>query len=294
MKSTALAAALIACAATAQAKITATAHDAITAPGQPVELRAKFERASWLRLDMRDELVEFTVGGQVTQARTDRDGVATIRVRASVAPGVYDFSARVPRKPRAELARGRVFVLDPTRPLAIVDIDGTLSDLNSFLVPFWGKRAKTFPGAPRVVQALARDHQVVYLTARDDLHDRITRSFLNRHRFPDGPVVFNDWGLGTRAERRQWRGKHHGTYKLAALQDLVAKGLTIRLGIGDKDTDAYAYEGVGANSYVRTERPLPAPTVSFLSYVQLEQRLLADGILSATTAGGLAGSFPPP
>ncbi|MCA8924613.1 MAG: hypothetical protein KDD82_22565 [Planctomycetes bacterium] len=292
MRHSIVAAALLACAASAQAKITATAHDAVARPGQPVELRAKFERASWLRWDMKDELVEFTVAGQVTSARTDRDGMARVRVNANVAPGIYDFSARIPRKPRAMLARGRIFVLDPARPIAVVDIDGTLSDLHSWLVPFWGKRAKTFPGAPRVVQALARNHQILYLTARDDVHDRRTRLFLNRHRFPDGPIVFNDRGLTTKQERQQFRGKHHATYKLAELQRLQALGFTLRLGIGDKETDAFAYEGAAIPSYIHTNKQLPAPSVTFISYVQLEQRLIADGVLQ--TGGGLVASFPSP
>lgn len=284
MKHVALVAALLVCASTAHAKITPTALDAITRPGQPVTLRAKFESAGWLRLDMRDELVEFTVSGQVHQARTDRQGVARIQITANGQPGIYGFSARVPRKPRARLAQGRVFVLDPNRPLAIVDVDGTISKLPSWLIPFWGKRAKTYDHAPQVVHALARDHQVVYLTARDDIFDRKTRTFLNRRGFPDGPIVFD---LKFRPG-----GDHAAAYKLRELTRLQAKGFTLALGLGDKATDARAYLGAGIPSYIHTDEPLPAPSVRYPDYRQLEAQLIADGILRG--GGGLTTSFPPP
>ena len=283
MKHVALVAALLVCASTAHAKITPTALDAITRPGQPVTLRAKFESAGWLRLDMRDELVEFTVSGQVHQARTDRQGVARIQVTANVQPGVYAFSARVPRKPRARWAQGRIFVLDPARPLAIVDVDGTISKLPSWLIPIWGKRAKAYDHAPEVLRALARSHQVVYLTARDDLLDRRTRAFLNRRGFPDGPLIF---------DLRQRLGGDHAAHKLRELTLLQAKGFTIALGLGDKDTDAQAYVGAGVLSYIHTDEPLPAPSVVYPDYPRLEARLIADGILAS--GGGLTASFPPP
>ncbi|MEZ6183750.1 MAG: hypothetical protein R3F62_01935 [Planctomycetota bacterium] len=64
---------------------------------------------------MKDELVEFTFAGQVTPGPHRPRRMATVRVQAAFAPGLR-LNARIPRKPKAMLARGRVFVPDPHTP----------------------------------------------------------------------------------------------------------------------------------------------------------------------------------
>lgn len=271
--------------------IEATGHDAITTPGHPVEVQAKFERVLFgglYRPDVRGARATIEVLGRRHPARTDADGLARATVRPT-APGVYPIAARLDRR-GAPVARGRLFVLDPARPVAVVDIDGTLSDLPEWKVPLMGHRAPTFAGAPTVMADLARRFQIVYLTARDDVFDEGTRAFLARHRFPDGPIIYNDLGLRSAAERDQLRPSTHGAFKLAELRALRARGVAVTIGVGNSETDAFAYEQAGLPSYILTELPGTGSSFRFTRYADLRPRLVSDGWLPATR--GLAASLP--
>lgn len=271
--------------------IEATGHDAVTTPGRPVDVEGKFERRAlgflW-RPDVRGKAATIDVLGARHAARTDRDGVA----RATVTPtrvGVYPIEARV--EGERDAARGRLFVLDPARPVVVVDIDLTISDQKEWLVPFAGHKARTFPGAPELLRDLAVTHQVLYLTARDDTFDGKTRAFLARHRFPDGPVLYNDLGLGTKAERAMLNNANHGRYKLEVLRALKARGLNLTRGIGNTETDAFAYEGAGLASDILTTQASATGTGAsfrFATYADLRAKLVADGVLVT----GLASAIP--
>ncbi|MBX3470128.1 MAG: hypothetical protein KF878_24900 [Planctomycetes bacterium] len=271
--------------------IEATGHDAITTPGRPVEVRAKFERKlfGYMRPDVKRAAATIDVLGGRHAAVTDREGLA----RATVTPGavgVFPITARLDRR-GDRVATSRLFVFDPARPVAVVDIDGTLSDLPDWKVPFVGHRAPTFEGAPAVMAELARRFQIVYLTARDDVFDAGTRRFLALHGFPDGPVLYNDLGLGTREERAQLVPGNHGAFKLAVIEGLRARGVNVTIGVGNAETDAFAYERAGLPSYILTTKPGAGPSFRFTRYADLRPRLVADGWLVDTKglAGALAG-----
>jgi len=271
--------------------IEATGHDAITTPGRPVQVRVKFERTllGYWRPDMKGSRVTIEVLGARRSARTDRDGMASTTVVAG-AVGVHPISARLDRSPSARAATSRLFVLDPSRPVAVVDIDGTISDLPDWQVPFIGHRAKTFAGAPALMHDLARRYQIIYLTARDDTFDAKSRAFLRLHGFPDGPVVYNDLGLGTKAERDQLKAGNHGPFKLGQINALRVRGVRVELGIGNAETDAFAYENANLPSYILTKLTGRGPSFRFTTYAQLRPRLVADGVLVA--APGLVGALP--
>lgn len=273
--------------ATAKA-VVATGHDSVTTPGNPVELEAKFEGGGWRfwRPDLKDRPATFRVGGLSIVARTDRDGVARATVRAP-SPGVYPVEAALDEA-ADKVAHGRLFVLDPARPTAVVDIDGTLSSMNELLVPFFGHKAKAYPHSPELLRDLARTHQIVYLTARDDAFDAKSREFLTRHGFPDGPVLYNDLGLTSKAELAQLNKHNHGAFKLRVIQGLQARGVNVTIGIGNSETDAYAYEQAGLPSYIQTDKQGSGPSFRFQGYENLRPRLVADGFLSPGLAGVLA------
>lgn len=269
MRPTIFAAALLACAVSAQAKVEA-ALDRVVVSGQPVELSARFE-------GKHDRDVEFTIGGKRAAGRTNGFGVATLRMAAKVPPGVYPYRVSLGKK----TAEARVFVLDPTRPLAIVDLDGSLS-LGDSELPFWGKRPDAVQGARRLLRALAAEHQVVYLSTRGSEDRRPTPEFLAEQGFPDGPILFDAWALDRKTLRQ-----NRGVYQRLKLSQLVEQGFSLRLGIGDEPSDAAAFVGVGIPSYLFTDEHVRAPSVSFISYLQLEQRLLAEGVLRRGLAGAL-------
>lgn len=260
--------------------IEATGLDAITIPGKPTRVSAKFERGGIgpFQPDMARARVSFSVMGKTLSDLTDPDGVAEATI-TPITTGVYPIRATLVKKPKAPAANATLYVIDPARPVAVVDIDGTLSDHPGWRVPFDADDAKTFPGAPRLITDLAKTHQIVYLTARDEHFASDTRTFLARHAFPPGPVLFNRWGLVNKDERDQLDPDNHGAFKLKRLKKLQTRGLNITLGIGNAETDAEAYEGAKIQSCILTKVPGKGRTFRFKTYAQLRKRLVKDGVL---------------
>ncbi len=288
-------------AAPAHAKDVAIGFDAITTPGEAVEIGAKFEGGGWTfwRPDRRNRVASFTVDGRTYTTRTDSAGKGRVRVTPSRV-GVYPIEARLDGKAASD-ARGRLFVLDPLRPNVVVDLDQTVCDMPQWKVPFQGGKAPAYPGAVNVLRDLARTHGVIYLTARDEHLNGVTRAFLARHGFPDGPVLFNDMGFDTAAEREELSSKNHGKYKLEVMQGLRGRGVDLVLGIGNTSTDAFAYEGMGLDSYIfdtpSVPAPVPPPSVRFSAYEPgLRALLVRDGHLPGATPtvgmAALVGSAP--
>lgn len=259
--------------------VVTTNHDAVTTPGEVVDVTAKFERRGWsyFRPDIKYAQVEYDLGGGSSfQTRTDRDGVSHAGVRAASA-GTYPTKVRLTGK--GAVADGRLFVLETTKPVVVIDIDETLSHLSSWRVPFWGADADTYPGAPALVNDLARTYTVVYLTARDDVFDEITRIFLARHGFPDGPVLYNDLGFTSWDELTQLDSKRHGDFKLAVIQAMQQRGVNVVFGIGNAETDAFAYENAGLPSFIQTSEVATGPSFHFTDYAVLRLELVARGLL---------------
>lgn len=272
----------------ASAQVFAVAHDAITTPGRSVKLGTKFERSRYgglWRPDLRFRRTTYRFQGLSGTVRTDFDGMAIVRAPGPSAPGVYGYEAEL-ASPNA-LAKGSMWVLDPQRPLVIVDIDGTISNLPEWQVPILGGRARAYAGSPQLLRDLARSYQIVYLTARDDTFDPQTRAFLKRRSFPAGPVIYNDLGLWTSEERRQLKKDEHGTFKLRKIQELQAMGLNVAFGIGNSETDGWAYERAGLPSYLRTEASGGGSSFRFSRYATLRARLRQDGLLRTGIAGAL-------
>jgi cardiolipin synthase A/B len=254
--------------------------DALTTPGKPVALRAKLTTSSVLRRSLKDEVVHIEESGATHWTRTDRTGFAAVTVTPRQA-GTTEFRATLARD-SATTATGRLFVIDGAREVVVVDIDKTISDMPEWRVPFQGDKAPAFPGAADVIRDLARTRQILYLTARDDRYDRQTRAFLSRNGFPDGPIIYNDIGFASAEEREQFRPSKHGEYKLRQLEALKARGVRVSLGIGNTETDAYAYEKAGLKSYLLNDEPLGERSFIFPDYAGLRRQLEKEGVLPAS------------
>ncbi|MGE0707591.1 MAG: hypothetical protein AB7N76_10385 [Planctomycetota bacterium] len=283
----------------ARERVVALGYDAITTPGRRVELRAKFEGAGIgpLRRDLKRRAVRFRLLDQEATARTDGDGVAAAGFAVPTS-GTFPFTAELLEARGRPTAHATLRVVDPARPVAVIDIDGTLSSMSGVKVLFRGDRAETYPGAAELVKDLARTHEVVYLSARDDAFMRDTRVFLARHGFPGGALLMNDWGLDTGEEREQLRPGKHGEFKLRVLEGLRARGLRLTLGIGDADTDAWCYAQAKLAGYIHRPKGdrdgLAAGSVVFRDYAELRVRLVEAGTLPAGGAASGSDAAPRP
>ena len=83
-------------------------------------------------------------------------------------------------------------------PIAVIDLDGVVADVRPRLVHILGASrdwARFFAGIPEdavlahgraVVERLAADHEIVYLTGRPERTRRDTEHWLERHGLPTG------------------------------------------------------------------------------------------------------------
>jgi hypothetical protein len=125
-----------------------------------------------------------------------------------------------------------------SRTTLVVDIDETLciTDYNSVLWGIGRDDSVPLPGAVAAMSRLAREYNIVYLTARPKSCENRTRRWLVSRGFPDGPLVTSptvgDF-LGQTGFKKSM---------LAKLQQQYGRML---IGIGDKPTDAEAYRHNG-------------------------------------------------
>lgn len=254
--------------------IVAFGTDAIGVPNRKVVVQAKFKRDGQ---PAADRLARVEVLGVGHTVRTDADGVAQVEVRPT-AVGAYPIVARMGQVS----STGTLHVVPAQRQVVVVDIDETLSNQPFMAMLHSSTNAPTYPGAPALLRDLAEDHTIVYLTARPDTLVKKTRAFLAAHDFPAGPLLMDDL-----------RGiSDDGRQKLATLQAMKARGLKLKLGIGNTKHDALAYEGAGMRSFIRTTEPLPpeyAASTLFPTYAVLRRTLVDEGLLSVGLVNALPG-----
>lgn len=87
------------------------------------------------------------------------------------------------------------------RPLAVIDLDGVLADVRHRLRHIQGgkknwsaffaevDRDDVLPEGRAVVERLADEHEILYLTGRPERTREATEDWLNRHGLPRGRVI---------------------------------------------------------------------------------------------------------
>jgi len=224
-----------------------TARDAIALTGQPVKLTARLQGGDFL-LDLPGYVVRFHRDGRLFKAaQTDEEGVATVTFTPP-APGDYRFRAEVastgfadePPRPQELLVACR----RPDAPLAVVDLDKTLV-AGGFQTVLVGD-PNPMPGSVEVMRRLARDHTIVYLTHRPDYFSNKSKGWLAGRGYPRGPVLLSSVSGFL---------KGSGAYKTEVLRRLRDRFSGLRVGIGDKVSDALAYHETGLKSILIVQMP---------------------------------------
>ncbi|MEA3368634.1 MAG: hypothetical protein U9R68_11040 [Planctomycetota bacterium] len=222
------------------------AHDVLARPGEAVTLRAslrggfRLEGVQGVRIQFH--LRERRLGEGTSGGNGDVEAPWT----APAEPG--DYAVRVRVKPADQPddeddhvapARLLVAVRKPESPLAIVDLDKTLVASGFHRVLLGGGRAEPMDGSRLVLARLARTHTIVYLTHRPDFLGPTSKNWLQRHGYPLGPVLTST--LGGLMDGS-------GAYKTRRLADLARNFKNLKVGIGDKVSDARAYAAQGLTS----------------------------------------------
>jgi len=127
-----------------------------------------------------------------------------------------------------------------TRMIA-TDVDGTLTESESAFVKtvLVGSETGPQPGAAAALNVAAqRGYQLVYVTARGQQYTEATRTWLDDHGFPRGPMILA-------ASFVTLPGGDTIAFKAQAIEAATGAGLVIAGGIGNRATDVSAYEKVG-------------------------------------------------
>jgi len=222
--------------------------DGIFAVEEEVVLKAKLERARFFptyRADIPGELVEFSLNGvELGAALTDGDGVAELPVSV-MKPGMHLVEASLPAESdySAKVAEVVVLVLSKETPIAISDIDHTISDaspLEVLLKP--NSKLKPLKRAVESIKYFSQKFQIIYITARDDMFINKTKDWLSLYNFVKAPSFFWDFANGDVPN-------DHGDYKSWLIGKLKKKFENVLIGFGDKPHDIRAYRDHGLRSY---------------------------------------------
>jgi len=209
-----------------------TADDVVMAPGQSARFVMSIDRR-FGKTGVAGADVEFIVNGKrIGVAKTDADGMASIRGEVPEPASSYVVRATIGQENLR--AQGRIFQWDPSRTAVAIDVDETISatDYGSLFLTDLDYESPHIEYSPTAVQAMAAHYGIVYLSARPRwLHEK-TRVWLEVHGLPPGPILH-----ASRFEAC-WKQEE---YKRAMLADFKREFPNLLVGVGDKDVDERAY-----------------------------------------------------
>jgi len=224
-----------------------TGMDALTPPGTEVDLRAQLRQGDFLQ-GAPGQPLRFRLDGRLYKAvETDQDGTAYAAFTPP-APGNYRFAVEVvpvglpgdPPDPTEIVVACR----SPDAPLVIVDMDKTIVATGFQTVLFGSPRP--MERSQEVLSRLAQDHTIVYLTHRPDLFGLKSKRWLRDNQYPPGPVLLSTIGGFL---------KGSGAFKSGMLEQIRRQFTNVRIGIGDKISDAQTYHEHHMRSILIVEIP---------------------------------------
>jgi len=207
-------------------------HDAVALPGEDVAIRARLQKGNFLR-DVRGAEVRFFRDGRLVQAvKTSDEGFAAIRfVPREV--GDYRFVAEyMPHGGTRQGAQAEVLLAcrGPDTHLFVVDLDRTL--VNGGFKAVLAGQPPPMPHSDEVVNRLAGEYTIVYLTRRLDYLGRKSKEWLKLHGYPPGTMFLS--------EVRRFLDSNE-EYKSSTLADIRRRFRGKGFGIGDQVSDVKAY-----------------------------------------------------
>lgn len=220
-----------------------TVDDAVvSAESRELHCRASVEREPFMffRSSLPGVPVEFRLDGRpVATARTEADGFARAVVPYSK-PRRPRIEARADVLGRSLTARGTIHTWRRDRTIVAVDIDNTLAKtkLEDLLFERDGEDEESTPlkGSRKVMEVIAADCEIIYVTARPRFLLDTTRAWLVDEDFPFAPVMTSD-GIRQAMHRRE--------YKLDRLAALQQEWPHLLIGIGNSPSDHEAYTRSG-------------------------------------------------
>jgi len=150
-------------------------------------------------------------------------------------------------------------------------------------------QARPMPGSPQVMRRLAEKYAIIYLTHRPDYFGPKSKAWLRANDYPAGPLLLSNIGgfLGG-----------SGRFKTRAIGRLRERFANILIGIGDKVSDARAYDDNGMRAFLILDIP-ESPTPGQLRETAAALASLGPRVQVVTSWSQIeravfaGGSYPP-
>lgn len=223
------------------------ASDALALPGETIDIQAQLRGGDFLQGSAGHPVQFYRDGDLYKVAETDNAGIATVAFTPDKADD-YPFRAEVvgtglkddPPSP----TNITVFCRSADEPIVIVDLDKTIvaSGFHTVLIG----TPDPMDNSQDVLKRLKNNHTIVYLTHRPDLFGIKSRKFLDDEGFPPGPLLLSSVSGFV---------KGSGAFKSGELAELQKRFKDIRIGIGDKISDAQAYHENGLRAFLIVQMP---------------------------------------
>jgi len=209
------------------------AMDELTTPGQAVLLRTQVRGGDFLQGRPGLAVRILRDGRLFKVAETGDDGLASVTFTPHK-PGDCAFAVHlVPAGFRGKTpppAGLLVACRKPDEPIAVVDLDKTVV-ASGFEAVLLGS-PEPMARSRDILARLARTRTIVYMTHRPELLGPKSKAWLIDHDYPPGPLLLSD------TEGFLGGSGSYKTSRLAAMRKTFPR---VRLGIGDKLSDARAY-----------------------------------------------------
>jgi len=217
-------------------------YDQLTTPGEAVVLQTRLQ-AGDLLTNQPGYTIKYFLGPDLyAAALTDQDGYARASFTAE-RPGDYIFKAQPAPTGFSQAPPEPMDIFIASRPadtpLLIVDLDQTVVE-SGFKQVLFGQ-PKPMANSVRVMQRLAKDYTVVYLTNRSEYFGPKSKQWLADNGYPRAPMLLSslkDFAGGSKQ------------FKSTRLAEIHKQFTHIRIGVGDKISDTQAYQANGAQAYL--------------------------------------------
>jgi len=180
--------------------------------------------------------VHFLVdGAEVAKATSDERGVAM--ALAQIPRGESRFEAAASYSGKSFRRGGKIVQWRSDEVVVVCDIDATISAtaLDALFFDETDEKSQPIPDSPAVLNAIARNHGILYFTARPKFTIEKTERWLRTHGYPEAPVMTSLDVADLIAQAR---------YKRRELGKLREVFPNLLIGIGNSHADSVGY---GAN-----------------------------------------------
>lgn len=144
--------------------------------------------------------------------------------------GATECAIHVIRDSTGSKYNGRRFEIDPDRTVIAIDLDDCVIQTNYRVAIFnrFDTISQPCEHARDTIESLAKDYQIIYISARPWFWYPGTRSWLEAHEFPPAPIVHST---------HLWYLVAQHSFKRVLMKELRERIPNLLIGIGDRSTD---------------------------------------------------------